>query len=106
MKMPLQQLWRDKGNIQASRGRRLDREEIANLVRAAPPQFVVANVGEKLRWIPPDETLRFWKDEVKLHLADPGSRPVLDDFPGSYFYFATVWDHADQPPIVLLERHH
>ena len=69
-------------------------------------QFVVADLGFALRWIPTNECFHFWKHEAKTHLAT-GTRVVLDDFPGGYFYFASHWEGPEsEAPIVVMERHH
>jgi len=77
--LPLEQLWRSTGPIIASRGRRLNAEDIANLLRVGSVQFVTADVGHPLQWIDLADCYNFWKSEVKPHLAT-GERIVLDDF--------------------------
>jgi hypothetical protein len=104
--MPLQVLWTDEGELPAQRGRRLDREAIRRLLRNGPLRFVVANVGERLRWVSPDDRFGFWKVEVVPHLAET-DRIRPDDFPDSMAYVASEWLAAEnEPPIVLLEKHH
>lgn len=69
-------------------------------------QFVVTDVGFALRWIPTSECFDFWRDEAKTHLAT-GTRVVLDDFPGGYFYFASHWEGPEsETPIIVMKRHH
>jgi len=104
--LPLEELWQSTGPIIASRGRRLNAEDIANLLRVGRVQFVIADVGHPLQWIDLADCYNFWKSEVKPHLA-VGERIVLDDFPDSYCYIASEWNSAEQTkPIVLLERAH
>jgi len=104
--MPLQVLWTDDGELRAQRGRSLDREAIRELLRHGPVRFVIANVGERLRWVSLDDRFEFWKADVVPHLAESdGIR--LDDFPDSMAYVASEWLAAEtEPPIVLLETHH
>lgn len=106
MHLPLRELWRDDGFTTTSRGRSLTKDDIADLLRASCVQFVVAEVGAPPRWIQLSDCHQFWKEEVKPHLAtDP--RAVLDEFPGSYCYFASEWDNAiGAAPIVVLEKSH
>jgi hypothetical protein len=104
--LPLRELWRDNGFKASSRGRRLTADDITGLLRAGAVQFVVADGGSPPRWISLGDCYRFWKEEVKSHLA-AGDRARLDDFPGCYFYFASEWDGGvEGPAIVLLEKYH
>lgn len=106
-RLPLEALWRDTGLVSASRGKSLTSEDITNLLRSGPVQFVVANVGSKLRWIERADCYQFWKQEVRPHMAQPGEAVILDRFPGAYCYFASQWDSADsRASIVLLEQNH
>ena len=105
--LPLGEIWNDAGPLAATRGRQLGVAEIAELLRAGPVQFVVADVGP-LRWVPLGQTYNFWKNELKAHVL-PLDRSLarLEDFPGEYFYLATQWTRVDPDiPLVLLERHH
>jgi hypothetical protein len=105
-RMPLLELWREDGFTTTSRGRSLTGDDITNLLRAGLVQFVVADVGAPPRWIQLHDCYQFWKEEVKPHLA-AGSKAVLDEFPGSYCYFASEWDNGvDAQPIVVLEKSH
>ena len=106
-RLPLEELWLDDGFKTTSRRRQPAESDIAELLRAGQVQFVVADVGSKPRWIELSECYRFWKNEVKPHLADPKQRTLLEAFPDSYCYFASEWGDAGQsPPIIVLEKHH
>jgi hypothetical protein len=104
--LPLRELWRDNGLLSGARGRWLTNDAITKLLRSGRVQFVVADVGVPLQWIQLQDCYRFWKDEVKPHLAGH-ARAILDQFPGNYCYFAFQWDTAgDEMLIVVLEKHH
>jgi hypothetical protein len=104
--IPLQVLWTDDGELPAQRGRWLDRDAIRELLRKGPVRFVVANVGERLRWISLDDRFGFWKADVVAHLAET-DRIRLDGFPDNMAYVASEWLSAENgPPIVLLETRH
>ena len=104
--LPLAEIWDSTGPIPATRGRQLSSEDIAQLLRAGPVEFVVADLGP-LRWIPIDAVYDFWKREVKPHILPPGRSAALEEFPGDYFYVATQWVRAESAaPLVVLERHH
>jgi hypothetical protein len=103
---PMNQLWTDEGEIAATRGRRLDRAAIRELLRGGPVRFVVANPGHRLRWIPPSERFEFWKAEVAVHLAEADALH-LEGSPGQLAYVATEWVVPDgEAPVVLLEANH
>ncbi len=104
--MPLQELWRDNGFVTTSRGRFLGESDIVILLRRGPVQFVKVEVGIVPEWIALDKSLKYWKTEVRPHLARSG-RAVLNDFPDGYFYFASEWDGGDaEGALVALEKHH
>ena len=106
-RLPLEQLWRDSGVVITSRRRALTVDDITQLLSFGTVEFVVADVGKKLRWLDPTNCSDFWKIEARPHLATEGSRMVLDDFPGFYCYRASEWESdLTATPIVLLEHHH
>jgi hypothetical protein len=104
--MPLQTLWTDDGELSATRGPRLSRQAIRELLGSRPVRFVVANVGDRLRWIPLAERFDFWKTEAARHLSDD-ERVFLDGCSDGMAYFASEWRAGeDELPIVLFEAHH
>jgi len=105
-KLPLTDLWNEREIVHASRGRSLSQDDISGLLRLGPVQFVVASVGEKLRWIDPADCYEFWRNEAKPHLATPQAPTRLDDFPASYFFRASEWHTGHSIPILVLEKSH
>jgi hypothetical protein len=104
--LPLDTLWDNAGELQATRTRSLDRDGVRGLLSRGPVRFVIANGGHPLRWIPPSERFSVWKTEVEGHLAT-GDRIDLDQFQNGLAYLASEWvDVRDDVPIVLLEAHH
>jgi hypothetical protein len=101
--LPLDSLTTSIGKAQG--GENIGEPEIRKLLREGRVRFVVADVGLQLVWISDTECFNYWKREVQLHLATPESRASLDDFPGNYFYRASLW-HDGGPPIVLLSKCH
>jgi len=84
----------------------LTTEDVRQLLSSGPVQFVIADVGLALRWIPESECFRFWKNEVKPHVA-PEAKTYLDDYPGEYFYRASEWKaRKSEAPIVVLKKFH
>ena|SRR5947199_3531627 len=104
--LPLAELWRADGFATSERGRSLNSEDVRQLLTSGPVQFVVADIGAAPQWVPERECFHFWKDEVRPHLANDGI-VRLDEFPGAYCYLAFRWEQRTQePPIVVLEKHH
>ena len=103
---PLTNLWTDNEDIYAEREKHLTADNIQETLKNYPVEFVVADVGQKLKWISYDKSLDFWKSEVKQHLANDITNIKLDNFPGNYAYIASEWIGEIQTPIILLEKHH
>ena len=103
---PLHELWNDRGVVSEKELRELNAADIAGLLRAGKVQFVVANVGSPLKWVPVGEGYSFWEAEVKKRLADPAANNYPGDFPGEYCYFASEWEADGDEPIVLLVMSH
>jgi hypothetical protein len=106
-KLPLEHLWQGSTLEIGRRLCALTAGEITSILRVGPVQFVVADVGHKLRWIAPAECYEFWKSEVKPNLAIADSRMSLDSFPQAYCYMASAWEiSGTSEQVILLERHH
>ena len=104
--IPLTELWTSKDVLDARRAENVGPLEIVQLLRDGS-SFVLADLGQPLRWIAESDRFAFWKAEVKCRLvaADADSFH-LDDYPGSYCYVATMWKCTSSRSIILLERHH
>jgi hypothetical protein len=74
---PLDELWDERGPIAASRSRALGRQEIAELLSSEAIQFVVADVGTHLRWIPVDDRLPSGSARSRSDLFRPTPRSSL-----------------------------
>ena len=105
-KLPLEHLWQGNALEMGTRLRALTAADITATLRKGQVQFVVADVGHKLRWIAPAECYEFWKTEVKPNLAISGSRVSLDSFPRAYCYRASAWAISGSTEVIVLERHH
>jgi hypothetical protein len=102
-RLPLSRLTTPRGDAQ--RIGDADRECIRNLLRAGTVRFVIADVGLPLDWVPEPECFDVWKKEVQRHLAEPGERIRLEEYPGEYAYFASQWEDGSTPIIVLSKAH-
>jgi hypothetical protein len=107
--LPLLELWTERGPLEAVRERNLGRDDVKSLLQSGAVQFVVADVGKPLRWIPEIERLVFWKADARNHIVEEPENPVdIYAYPEGYAYVASEWVAAEpaSPPIVVLERHH
>ena len=103
--MPLTELWDERGTLSNERLRILDQNNLVELLRAGPLQFVVADCGLKLIWIPTQQRFEFWKT-VKSQIAD-ASRPIYrEQFPNETAYIASEWRGHAGECLILLEKHH
>jgi hypothetical protein len=103
--IPLTELWDEGGTVTDQRVRNLDVSHITELLRTAAVQFVVADCGLKLKWIPTQQRLEFWKT-VQPHIAEPGKPIYLKQFPDEIAYSASEWRGLAGECPVLLEKHH
>ena len=106
--IPLTELWDQRGPLDAHRGRYLTTEELRILMRGPSVRFVVADVGDKLRWIPEAERFVFWKAELRPRLVENPDYIDLDRYPEGLALLASEWISSDTEasPIVLLESYH
>jgi hypothetical protein len=104
-RIPLTELWDASGKLTDERVRDLDTSSITELLRAGPVQFVVADCGLKLRWIPTPQRFDFWK-RARPQIADPGKPIYLKQFPNETAYSASEWRGRTGECLVLLEKHH
>jgi hypothetical protein len=101
----LSELWDEKGTLLGARIRHLDPNFIRELLQAGPAQFVTANCGAKLNWIPTQERFEFWKT-VRPQIADPMKPIQLNRFPNETVYTASEWRGRIGECLILLEKHH
>ena len=103
--MPLAEIWDDSGTLSGERIRELDQSGLRELVRSSPVQFVVADPGLKLNWIPAEKCFEFWKG-VRSQIADPTKRIYLRQFPNETAYIASEWRGRPGECLILLEKVH
>jgi hypothetical protein len=105
VKIPIKELWDERGPISGLRISELDPGSIRLLLKSGLVKFVVADVGLPLQWIEPDDRFDFWK-AAGLNVAVPEQEIPLEHFPNNLAYFASQWAGRDGECIVLLEKHH
>jgi hypothetical protein len=104
--IPIEVIWNENDEIPLSREKYLTRHDIKTLLKTSNPQFVVANVGSKLKWIDLSQRYDFWKSEAEKHIADNINEIELDSFPDKYAYVASQWTGENMTPLILLETFH
>jgi len=68
-------------------------------------QFIVANCGAKLNWIPMQERFEFWK-AIRPQVTD-ALRPIyIERLPNQTVYTASEWHGRTGELLILLETHH
>ena len=103
--MPLAELWDDNGTLTGDRIRNLAETDLVELLRSGPVQFIVADPGLKLSWIPTPERFEFWKT-IRLQIADPEKPIYREQFPNETAYIASEWCGRTGECLILLEKHH
>lgn len=105
--IPLNELWDTRSVLDAKRETFLTHEDIGQLLKSQQVTFVVANIGDGLKWISPVDAYSFWKAVGKEHLADNAEHIELNGYPDQYAFIASKWSSRSSPAtIVLLERIH
>jgi hypothetical protein len=110
-KIPVEELAGEDGEpLPLTRSRPLSGDDIRALLRGGGVRFVFADVGHPFGWVDGPGLYDIWKTEVQPHLAALDAQVFLDEFPGQYAYFASLWRSPsrsrDIGPVVLLEKSH
>jgi hypothetical protein len=103
---PLNHLWTSEKILEAERDSYLTRQDIKQILKVQPVTFVVANVGESLKWITNDDSYSFWKNQAQEHIADDVEHIEIDNCPDQYAFIASKWNNNEQVTIILLEKIH
>ena len=90
VKMPLTELWDNGGTLTGDRVRNLDQTGLVELLPTGPVQFLVADPGLKLRWVPTPQQFEFWKT-VRPQIAHPEKPIYREQFPNETAYIASEW---------------
>lgn len=105
--LPLDEVWSAEGPLPLHRGDDLDRSAVETMLRKDPVQFLVAELGSPLEWVPLGDSRKFWRRDAAERLVGPKETGRLDDFTESYFYRAQAWvDAGGECALVLLEKNH
>ncbi len=105
--IPLEEIWTPVRLLHASRGRTLNADDIASLLRSSAVRFAVADCGSALHWVSDKDSFAFWKTEAKSRIVDTDDAITPVNYPGAYCYLASEWVDDQSPEIViLLEKYH
>jgi hypothetical protein len=105
-KIPLETLWTEKEELDFKRHNYLNGEDLKELLKAGPVQFVIADVGQTLKWIPVEKSFESYKKDFKGHIVDDLEKIDLDKFKDNFGYIASVWNDKVDNEVVLLEHVH
>jgi hypothetical protein len=104
--IPICEMWDCKGLTLFKREKNLSKEEISFILKNDFVQFIVADVGKPLKWIPSNESFSFWKNTVAHHLPDNYEKIELEKFPDNYAFIASQWSIDSKRTIIVLEKIH
>jgi hypothetical protein len=104
--LPLESIWTEQNKIQAKRTSHLTSDSIKQLLNKTTVQFIVADIGHKLKWVDKSQCFDFWKNEVKTHLVSDPDNIELASYPDHYAYIASEWTGEIESPTILLEKVH
>ncbi|GGG46790.1 hypothetical protein [Bizionia arctica] len=105
-KIPIIELWSAEELIEAKRERYLTKDELTEILKKYPVEFVIASLGENLKWIPVNKCFENWRSKIKDHVTNKNDRINLEEFPKEFAYIASEWSGNIQTPIILLEKYH
>jgi hypothetical protein len=101
--MPLDVLWDEAGEF-GQRLRDLEEADVGEKIGKGPVQFVEADIGNVLKWIPLKDCFAFWK-LIRRNIANR-NEIVLEDYPGHFAYGASEWTDRAGGSLILLEKYH
>jgi hypothetical protein len=104
--IPLDTLWSQETELNYKRVSYLTKTDIKDLLKQGQLSFIIADVGQKLKWIPPDQCFNLWKADFEKHIVTDINKICLDNFPDNYAYIASIWKVDNSTPVVLLEKTH
>lgn len=90
----------------------LGTSEVIHLLRSGKVIFIVDDAGYK-KFIPQNETLEFWKEEVKIRIVEPDKADngfELDEYLNGYCYIArehrNIKNTEDATAYIILQMFH
>jgi len=99
-------LWTDSAVLALERQEYLAEGQVKELVLKGDIVIAEANCGLKLSWVPPVNSIEFFKKQVKGHVVDDPDRIILSDYQDQWCYLASLWTDPVGQKVVLLETYH
>ncbi len=97
-------LWDPSGVLYKREVEELTRSEAFDLVRDPDIQVAVSHASRSLRWLPPDQRQRVWRDEVAPNFHDePNWKPPIGA-PGQLPFHAELWKSGAGRVVLLTDR--
>lgn len=104
-RIPLEFLWKEHEILSFKRVDFLRKSQVETILKFQKIEFVIASIGNPLKWIETDLCYDFWKNELNNHLVEDHEEFYLDDFQNHYAYVASEWRDEEQL-LILLEVFH
>jgi len=105
-KIPIEYIWNEDGDkLEYERAEYLPVEAIKKLLKKYPIKFIIARIGQPLKFIPEEECYTLWNQEVRDHMMDPPKGHLfLPDQLDGYGYLASKWQgSSDDDWVIVLE---
>jgi hypothetical protein len=101
---PVNELFKSNNKLTCIK-RQLNKDEIIEIIKTQPIEFVIADIGLKLEWIDIQDCYNFWKQEISNNFAF--EEPIhLDNFNNNYCFWASKWKFQNEEIVILLEKLH
>jgi hypothetical protein len=104
IKFPVNELFKSNDKLTCIK-RQLNKDEIIEIIKTQPIEFVIADIGLKLKWIEIQDCYNFWKQEISNNLAFE-ELINLDNFDNNYCFWASKWKYPNEEIVILLEKLH
>ena len=88
-KTPLEFIWTDEEQVEASRERYLTPTDLTEMLKLHPVEFIVADLGAPLKRVPVDKCYEFWESDAtsSMHCKQRSVTAVI--VLPSYGYFVS-----------------
>jgi hypothetical protein len=105
-KMPMDSIWTENEELKSERKEYLSQNQVSEILKEGPLQFLIADVGNKLIWTKVDECYKMYKSYFKDHILRDVNYINLDDYKDNFCYLASLWIGESKTPVILLEKFH
>src|SRR5690349_6683877 len=99
-KLPLDELWTDSVVLSFKRKNYLTEHQVLECLLSGKVSSVIADGGQKLSWVTPDNALKVFKAEIRHHIANDPDVIHLKQFEGEWCYLASWWADENGESII------